>query len=127
MNRKSKKRGSNGQYLTNGTGRVIKRCASFDPDIFLALQNYADLYCGGNISQAIHQCLKKSLNDANYWENAERGGSMHSSSGTNSTDVSAPVNTSGCAESNIVLGNANNTSISKKNHPERGRVRAKGK
>ncbi len=59
-----------GRFSGNPHGRVVKRSASIDPDLYEALQNYADLYCNGVISAALRECLDRALNDTMFWDEA---------------------------------------------------------
>ena len=118
MKKTIQKRGYHGRFSGKaGNGRkAVKRCVSFDPDLFDALKDYAGLYCGGNISEAIFDCLDKALNDTVFWDDAaERKQAEQAASAANTTTTNAPITTTARDDSPTVIGNGNTTTIVKKN------------
>jgi hypothetical protein len=122
MKKNTTKRDGHGRFSGNPSGHVVKRCVSFDPDLYDALRNYADLYCGGVISVALHECLDKVLNDTMFWDDAAaRKEAESAASNNNSTTTNAPITTTARDSSPTIVGNANTTTIVEKNHDKPSR------
>ena len=123
MKKNTTKRDGHGRFSGSPSGHVVKRCVSFDPDLYDALRNYADLYCGGVISVALHECLDKVLNDTMFWDDAaaRKEAESAASAATNTTTTNAPITTTARDSSPTIVGNSNTTTIVEKNHDKPSR------